>query len=373
MVTTETEAHILNLLQKLGPLSRQQLHQRTGMRPNTVGDIAGRLIQRGMLTEGEPQAVGPGRPRVPLKIDESRCWVVGLALQPGSVSGCRLNLQGRRIGRSMTEPVQPGQPVTEIAAELLERLIGDDAVAVGVTTTGLLDAESRRILFSSAVPDHRPASSQPIYDAAGELPLRFDNDMRALATRWQLTHPASPREDLLLVVLADHAIGGSLMIDGKPNRGCVVGGNELGFSHLPVGDRVLKLEDILSTAFLHELDPDYPGDLDQRVAQFDPNDKALAKVTDLLAIGLANVANFVRPHRLVLASDLTRHTRFYHALMGAMRETLLAPVAERMRIDTWEEPLPQGGEAAGWLALDMVYRPDANAVLTGQAEAVAAK
>ena len=362
MVTTETEAQLLGLLQKLGPLSRQQLHQRTGLRPNTVGDIAGRLIQRGLLTEGEPQAVGPGRPRVPLQIDESRCWVIGLALEPGSVQGCRLNLQGRRIGRTLTEPVGEKQLVTEVAAGLVERLTGEEAVAVGVTTTGLLDAESRRILYSSAVPDHHPATTQPIYDAAGELPIRFDNDMRALAIRWQLTHPASPSEDLMLVVLRDHAIGASLMIDGKPNRGCVVGGNELGFSHLPLGDRLVKLEDILSTSFLHELDPDTPGDLASRIARSDPQDSALNQVTRLLALGLSNVSNFVRPHRLVLASELTRHTRFYHALLGAMRETLMGPVAERMRIDTWDEPLPQGAEAAGWLALDMVYRPNSQAI-----------
>jgi len=356
MVTSDSEAHILGLLHRLGPLSRQQLHEHTGYRPNTVGEIAGRLIQRGLLTEGQPQATGPGRPRVPLKIDESKCWVVGLALKPGSVKGCRLNLQGQLIDRALSVPVDKNESMTEAAAALLGRLVGSEVVAVGVSTTGLLDAESRRILFSTAVPDRKTASTQPIYDAAGGLPLRFDNDMRALAARWQLTHPADPHDDLLLVQLRDGAIGASLMIDGKPNRGCVVGGNELGFTHLPVGVSTMKLEDIFSTAHLQYLDPTRSGELAHRVAQCDPDDQALTQITQLLALGLANAANFVRPHRLVLASDLTRHTRYYHKLLDAMRRTLLAPVAERMRIDTWDEPLPQGAEAAGWLALDLIYR-----------------
>lgn len=356
MVTTETEAQLLGLLHRLGPLSRQQLHERTGLRPNTIGDVAGQLIERGLLAEGEPQAVGPGRPRVPLQIDESRRWVVGLALKPGSVKGCRVNLQGRRIGRSLSQPVRKGRPITEAAAEVLTRLLGPEAVAVGVTTTGLLDADSRRILFSTALPDQRPASAQPIYDAAGELPLRFDNDMRAWAARWQLTQSSSPGEDLLLVHFRDGAIGASLMIDGKPNRGCVVGGNELGYTHLPVGKTTMKLEDIFSSAFLRQHSIREAGGLAERVARFDPTDVALIRATELLALGLANAANFVRPHRLVLASELTRHTRFYHALLDAMRRTLLTPVAERMRIDTWEDPAPQGAEAAGWLALDMIFR-----------------
>lgn len=356
MVTTDHEAQILGLLQQLGPLSRQQLHEKTGLRPNTVGDVAGQLIERGLLIEGEPQAVGPGRPRVPLQIDESQCWVVGLALKPGSVKGCRINLQGRRLGRALSQPLRRGEAITEVAAAMLRRLIAPEAVAVGVTTTGLLDAESRRILFSTAVPDHQPTSAQPIFEAAGDLPLRFDNDMRAWATRWQLTHPSTPREDLLLVHIRDGAIGAALMIDGKANRGCVVGGNELGYTHLPVGDNMMKLEDIFSTAFLRRLDPQTTGTLEQRVADYDPNDAALTRATDLLALGLANTANFVRPHRLVLASDLTRHARFYHALLASMRKTMLSPVAERMRIDTWEASLPQGAEAAGWLALDLIFR-----------------
>lgn len=373
-MTTDPQAHILGLLQRLGPLSRQQLHEHTGLRPNTVGDIAGQLIESGMVTQGEPQAVGPGRPRVPLEIDPARRWVVGLALKPGSVKGCRVNLQGRRIGRMLSQTVRKKQSIADVAAGLLTRLIAPEAVAVGVTTTGLLDAESRRILFSTALPDQRPASVQPIYDAAGELPLRFDNDMRAWAARWQLTHPPpgnSPdqlSEDLLLVHFRDGAIGASLMINGQPNRGCVVGGNELGHTHLPVDRQTLKLEDIFSSAFLARSQPGrgkaaaFLGNLDQRVAHFDRADRELMRVTALLGLALANAANFVRPHRLVLASELTRHTRFYHALLDEIRQTLLIPVAERMRIDTWDAPAPQGAEAAGWLALDMIYRgsiPDA--------------
>ncbi|MEM9913551.1 MAG: ROK family protein [Planctomycetota bacterium] len=356
MVTSDHEAQILSLLQQLGPLSRQQLHERTGLRPNTVGDVASQLLERGLLVEGEPQAVGPGRPRVPLQIDESQCWVVGLALKPGSVKGCRVNLQGRRIGRALSQPLREGEAVTDAAATMLKRLLAPEAVAVGVTTTGLLDAESRRILFSTAVPDHRPTSAQPIYDAAGDLPLRFDNDMRAWATRWQLTHPATPREDLLLVHVRDGAIGSALMVDGKPNRGCVVGGNELGYTRLPIDGEAMKLEDIFSSAFLQRIAPNTAGGLDERVADYAPDDTALIRATELLALGLANTCNFVRPHRLVLASDLTRHARFYHALLDAMKRTMLTPVAERMRIDTWEDSLPQGAEAAGWLVLDLIYR-----------------
>ncbi|MEM9882916.1 MAG: ROK family protein [Planctomycetota bacterium] len=365
MVLADPDFLILEALHRHGPLSRQQLHTRTGLRPNTVGDAAGRLLGLGVLSEGVPQAVGPGRPRVPLRIDDGRRWVVGLALTPGRVTGCRVSLTGRRVGRLLDRAVPRGVSVTEEAAALLPRLVGPEAVGVGVTTTGLLDAESRTILFSSAVPDRRPLSAAPIYDAAGDLPLRFDNDMRALAAQWQLTHPGDAPEDLLLVLLRDGAIGASLLIAGRPNRGCVVGGNELGQTHLPVDGGPRRLEDLFSSTHLAWLDPSYAArhgdDLDRRAAAADPDDDALWRVTDLLGLGLANAVNLVRPHRLVLVGELTRHTRFLHRLADAVRQTTLGPVAERMRIDTWDAAVPPPAESAAWLALDHLFRRDGSA------------
>ncbi|MEE9403662.1 MAG: ROK family protein [Algisphaera sp.] len=357
MSRIDPEIDILVHLRQSGPLSRQELHQKTGLRPNTVGRIAGQLIERGLVAEGAPRALGPGRPGVPLSIDESKRGVVGLAITPGSVEGCLLNLVGRRVGPVLSQQIHPGRTVIDAAEVVLRQLLGPEVVALGVSTTGLLDAETRRILFSSAVSGDSPVSAQPIFDMAENVPLCFDNDMRALATQWQLTHPANPCEDMLLVHIRDGAIGASLMIDGKPNRGCVVGGNELGHTCFPVGRDPVTLEAIFSTPFLHRIDPDTPGDLASRVAQFDSVDTAMVQSTEWLAMGLANAANFVRPHRLVLASDLTRHTRFYHALLDNMRRTLLSPVAQRMRIETWESSLPQAAEAAGWLALNEVFYP----------------
>mgnify|MGYP000474277161 CR=1 FL=1 len=360
VVTSPPEAVILGLLRQRGPLSRRELHEQSGLRPNTVGDAAGRLVRRGLLAEGEPVAAGPGRPGVPLTLDAARCTVVGLALQPGAVQGCRINLLGRRLGRTLDARTPEGTPVAEAAADLLRRLVNPDAIAIGVTTPGLLDADTRHILFSSAVPHDRPASARPVFDAAGDLPLRFDNDMTALAVRWRMSQPAPPGEDVLLVHFRDGAVGASLMIGGRPNPGCILGGNELGQTRFPIGGETLRLEEIFSSAFLRRTDgPEAEADargLAERAARCDPADTAMTRCLDLLALGLANAVNFVRPHRLVLASDLTRHHRFHRALCASMQRTVLPPLFARLRIDPWEAPLPVGAEDAGWLALDLVFR-----------------
>ena len=359
MLITSSELQILRVLRRRGPLSRRQLHEVTKLRPNTVGELAAALVERGLLTEGPALSDGPGRPRVPLELDSSRRWVVGLALRPGHLEVARMNLRGQVRGQVETVRVSRQQSLPQVAADVLTRTLSPEVLAVGITTTGLLDTDTRQILLSSALPDQRPASAEPIYEAVGDLPLRFDNDMRALATRWQLAHSSEPREDLLLVMVRDGAVGASLMIDGQPNRGCVVGGNELGWMHLPVGVSTMKIEDIFSTTHLHRLDPARSGDLAQRVTRYAPGagDRALEQVAEALALVLANAASFIRPDRMVLAGELMQQPVFFHLLTDGMRRTMLRPVAERMRIEPWRGASGEGtaGEDAAWLGLDLVF------------------
>ena len=58
-------------------------------------------------------------------------------------------------------------------------------------------------------------------------------------------------------------------------------------------------------------------------------DKAIGEVLDYLSAGLANAANFIRPNRLVLASELTRYPAFNSALLRSIREKIL-PLGDDM-------------------------------------------
>ena len=50
---------------------------------------------------------------------------------------------------------------------------------------------------------------------------------------------------------------------------------------------------------------------------------AVEKMLELLAMGIANSVNFVRPHRLVLVSNLVRYEAFSVPLMRQIRGMLL--------------------------------------------------
>jgi predicted NBD/HSP70 family sugar kinase len=363
-VVSPRESQFLTLIRRHGPLSRRELHAHTGLRPNTVGETAGAMLERGLLREGASDSAGPGRPRQPLEIDPSRRRVIGLAFEPGQVSACQVNLLGHRIGGPVERDISGPEQLVAAACALIRDIGTDRALAIGISATGFVDPATRSILTSSATKRRSPTRIAAVYEAAGHCPVLLENDMHARAAGWLLNQgaEAAAGEDVLLIDLRDGAIGAALLVNGRPNRGCIIGGNELGHTRFPVETEVCFcgqtgcLERICSSAFLRRLTGDNRADLADRVAHFDRTDAALAQIASLVAMGVANAINFIRPNRVVLAGQLTDALPFCNDLLGRVRGLLLAPLAERVRIDVWERAAITPAEAAGWLALASIYR-----------------
>ena len=228
------QSHILRVLRREGPLSRWQLHQRTSLRPNTVGNHVAKLLERRLIRETAAQSKGPGRPRVPLTIDTSTLHVVGTAIRPGHVEACRMNLCGQAIGHLSIRPVAKPSETIATVARLLGGIVNARTFLIGLSTTGFVDTAGRQILLSSALPRQDMASLDTLFEVAGQRPLVVENDMHALAARWLQEHHRRSDEDVFLVYLDDGELGSALLVRGEPNWGCLVGGNGLGHTRLPV-------------------------------------------------------------------------------------------------------------------------------------------
>jgi predicted NBD/HSP70 family sugar kinase len=381
MLLDARQREFLRLIWRDNRLSRWELHQLTGVNPNAVGAEASALIEMGILREAKSEPTGLGRPRVPLEIDVGTRDVVGLALSPGQVEVARLNLRGQLLGRIQSKSVADVADLIPAAKRLLKHSAREQTLAVGISSPGFLDPENRAILFSSVVPTHQPLNVQSLYDAAASRPIVFENDMHALAVRWLLMHQAEQAQDVLLVYVGDGRLGAALLIDGRPNRGCLIGANELGHTRFFVEvercycGQVGCLERICSTTFLQgEVRPNQKlssngkasrfrstsqppaGSLFERIARYDGDDERLGQMLQILACGLSNAINFVRPNRLVLVSELTRHARFCDRLLREVRRGILFELADRVRIDLWDQPGAVSAETAGWLALAALYQ-----------------
>jgi predicted NBD/HSP70 family sugar kinase len=374
MLIDSRQREFLRHIWRENRLSRWELHQLTGVNPNSVGAEAAALLEMGILREAPPEPVGQGRPRVPLEIDTIARDVVGLALSPGQVDVARLNLRGQLLGSTQSKTVDDVGELVATAQRLLKNTIRDPTLAVGISSPGFLDPEHKAILFSSVVRTHQPLDVQSLYDAADGRPIVFENDMHALAVRWLLTHQAEQTQDVLLAYIGDGRLGAALLIEGRPNRGCLIGANELGHTRFKVEvercycGQVGCLERICSSAFLNGVSgrssndgtnkehDRRTGSLFERIALYDGNDERLDQMLELLACGLSNAVNFVRPNRLVLVSELARYPAFNDRLLREIRAGVLFELVDRVRIDVWDQPGAVSAETAGWLALAGLYQ-----------------
>jgi predicted NBD/HSP70 family sugar kinase len=383
MLLDARQREFLRLIWRENRLSRWELHERTGVNPNAVGAEAAALIELGVLREATPEPAGQGRPRVPLEIDTAARDVVGLALSPGQVDVARLNLRGQMLGNPQSKLVGDDDRLVPTAQRLLKSAIREQTLAVGISSPGFLDPEHRAILFSSVIQAHQPLQVNKLYEAANGRPIVFENDMHALAVRWLLTHQAEPSQDVLLVYIGDGRLGAAMLVEGRPNRGCLIGANELGHTRFFVDvercycGQVGCLERICSSAFLNgppaggsneksrrpiqkqpkkEADSSRLGSLFERIALYDGSDERLAQMIKLLACGLSNAVNFVRPNRLVLVSEFARYPDFNDRLLREIRGGMLFELVDRVRIDVWDQPGAVSAETAGWLALAGLYQ-----------------
>lgn len=371
MLLTNEQRSVLHYLWREGARSRSGLHELTGVAPNRVGVAATGLLEMGLVRECQARPSGGGRPRVPLEIDPGQRYVIGLTIWPGAVSAAKLNLQGNLVGKPVGRYVIGGTDrLVTAAAALLDKLRNDKALGVGVSLPGFYDPATRRALAGMMAPDEKPVSLSPLFDRAGGLPMVVENDMHALGARWLLTHRAEAGHDALLVHINDGALGAAVMIGGRPSRGCVGSANELGhMRYLADTARCYCgqtgcLERIFSSDYLRHIDDSdnsesatSGGDslLMRRSADYEPGDEPLEMLYGYLANGIANVVNFMRPHRLVLVSELTRYPAMCDLLTRSIRSRLLRELTNRVRFDLWDQPVGNPAETAGWLALANLY------------------
>ena len=347
-------------------LSRRDLHERTATHPTLTGHAVTQLIEHGLLREGAvPPTTGRGRPQVPLEIDPDRRTFVGLAIAPDGVRGIRLNALGRSLGEEVAGASKTKQSPIASAAALLKQLLDPSVLAVGVSITGLALPREAKVLFSSALAATESVSVRPIYTAAGDTRVVLHNDMHALSLKWLMTNDNTDG-DVLLVGVEDGRLGASLLLGGRPQSGVISGANELGHTRLAVETARCYcgqqgcLERIVSTEQLGRFGSRSARSLDAVLADPKGDRRAAERVLDLLANGIANAVNFIRPERVIVASPLVRHPVFSKALSNALPPLFLPGLRERVSVRLWEQSNVQSAENAAWLALAEVFgRPPA--------------
>jgi predicted NBD/HSP70 family sugar kinase len=116
------------------------------------------------------------------------------------------------------------------------------------------------------------------------------------------------------------------------------------------------LEQIFSSGFLRRTSGEPQADLQHHLLHAAPFIPVVQNIAGYVAAGIANAINFIRPDRVVIAGPVLAAEAFCQKLLARIRELLLPPLAERVRIGLWDKKTIDAAEAAAWLSLADVYR-----------------
>jgi glucokinase len=254
----------------------------------------------------------------------------------------------------------------EVVEQISEAAGGVEALGFGIPST--IDQRSGRAISSVHVPltgiDFRARMGERF-----ELPVAIDNDGNAAAiAEWKLGAGAGAR-DLIMLTLGT-GIGGGLILDGKPYRGSMGAGAELGHMVLKydgppcIGScpgrghfEALASGTAADAVARSVLGEDATGhDLVRLAFEGDARaTDALAGIGRILGAGLASLVNVFNPEVIVIGGGLGKAGEL---LLGSAREVVaqeaLTPARDLVRIVPAELGAGAGLIGAGLIAFELL-------------------
>jgi predicted NBD/HSP70 family sugar kinase len=227
-------------------LSRVEIAESTGLSAQTVSNVARRLLDSGIIREGEKKNVGPGKPRTLLHLDPTGMYAIGVHLDPTVVTYVLLDLTGNVVTHHRA-PTPTGLPATgghaaatpeqviAAMAEQIEAILDRSSVprervlGVGIAAPGPLDAE-RGIVLNPPLLDGwmRVPLREALAEVTG-MPVLLEKDVAAAAVAeiWT-TDDRSRLRDNFAFFYYGTGIGMGLALDREVLRGASDNAGDIG-------------------------------------------------------------------------------------------------------------------------------------------------
>jgi predicted NBD/HSP70 family sugar kinase len=230
------ERHLAALFEAVltrGPLSRRDAARLTGLSPAAVTKLVKPMISNGYLVENDREAGVPGRPQIPLEVDATRHYTVGVKLMDREAVGVVVDMHAevQSAHRIRYTDASPGGVVAAIAgrtADLLDRSAAarDRLLGVGVGLGGHINGNTGVVVQSPFLKWRNVPLRDLLSDALG-LPTVIENDVNTLAVAEQWFGAGSSFADFALVTIGA-GVGCAFVFDGQLWRGQSGAAGEIG-------------------------------------------------------------------------------------------------------------------------------------------------
>jgi predicted NBD/HSP70 family sugar kinase len=219
------QAVILDLIRRNPGKSRADLQRDSGLASQTVSNITRRLLDAEMIRESAPSDAVRGRPSIPLAVDRSAAFAVGVHVDPARLTILLLDVAGqvRHWQQLRTPQASNPEDMTSLIALSTSRLIQecgidrDRVLGLGIAVPGPLDVRTGVVLDPPQLPRWHDVSLRADLHEATGMPVLLDKDVTASATA-ELRKAGDEDSDFLFVYLGS-GVGASVVSQGQVLRG----------------------------------------------------------------------------------------------------------------------------------------------------------
>lgn len=224
-----------------------------------------------------------------------------------------------------------------------------NAQSIGIAVPGLVHHETRRITYSTYIPEHETLNFWSELEAATNLKITIENDANAAAYGEYRLGAGRGSRDMFFVTLGT-GVGGALIFDGKIWRGASGFAGE--FGQIAINSEGMKLEDVASNVNIvrrtksrfHQDSTSSLGKLDEdeiRIASVvrearEGDDFArlmLDRTGIYVGTAIASVINLLNIERIVISGQIIEAENIVlGAIIRRARELTFAPSFEATQI-----------------------------------------
>ncbi|GGB83506.1 hypothetical protein N798_05150 [Knoellia flava TL1] len=240
-----SDRHVLAAVAAAGRLTRAGAATTTGLSKPTVSQSVARLLDLGVLVEGERTAGGRGRAGTYLTVNDAAGCALAVQAGPEGVVGEVLALDGRILAtrrRALHAPVTPGslgRALTAVCRALTEDSPGP-VRAAAVSVADPVDRRTGRVVELPESP-FLVGELDPVGLLADVLPVRpvVDNDV-SWALLAERTEGTAQGVDDVLHLYLDEGMGAAMWAGGRPLHGARGLAGEIAYSRTFVRDRTSR-------------------------------------------------------------------------------------------------------------------------------------
>ncbi|HET9173244.1 MAG TPA: ROK family transcriptional regulator [Actinospica sp.] len=231
-----TRTAVLAILARHGGLSRAEIAERLELSPATITTITRRLLDAGLVEEGEPRTSQSGRPSIPLELVPDSAHALGVQVAHEHVTGVLTRLDATVV-HGFRHPFDPSAPdAVDVLTTLIRAEIDSAAerrlplLGVGIAVPGVVEPATGTLRMSVRLGWTGMPLAARLRRSLG-VPVFVDNDISAVTAAERLYGPGADCADFLLVAIGQ-GIGLGLVLDGAPYRGAAGAAGE--FGHMPI-------------------------------------------------------------------------------------------------------------------------------------------